>query len=83
MILESAILQIRSGKSAAFEKAFRVAQAIIASMPGYISHELQRCVERNGCYLLLVRWETRAAHEQGFRKTAQFRRLIAARRRSP
>jgi heme-degrading monooxygenase HmoA len=56
MILESAILQIRSGKSAAFEKAFRVAQAIIASMPGYISHELQRCVERNGCYLLLVRW---------------------------
>jgi heme-degrading monooxygenase HmoA len=73
MILESAILQIRKGQSAPFEQAFRVAQVIIASMPGYISHELQRCVEREGCYLLLVRWETLAAHEEGFRKSAQYR----------
>src|SRR5579871_1212608 len=45
MILEVAPLQIRPGQAAEFEAAFRTAQAIIASMPGYISHELQRCME--------------------------------------
>jgi heme-degrading monooxygenase HmoA len=72
MILESAPLQIRTGESAAFELAFREAQRIIASTPGYISHELQRCLECEGHYLLLVRWENVAAHEEGFRKSAQY-----------
>jgi heme-degrading monooxygenase HmoA len=72
MILESAALQIRTGQSAAFELAFREAQAIIASMPGYISHELQRCLEREDHYLLLVRWENLAAHEEGFRKSPRY-----------
>jgi heme-degrading monooxygenase HmoA len=72
MILESAALQVRTGQAAAFELAFKEAQAIISSMPGYISHELQRCLEREGHYLLLVRWESVAAHEEGFRKSPQF-----------
>ena len=72
MILESAPLQVRPGQSGAFEAAFREAQAIIASMPGYRSHELQRCLEREGHYLLLVRWDSVAAHEEGFRKSPQY-----------
>jgi heme-degrading monooxygenase HmoA len=72
MILEAAPLQVRPGQSDAFEGAFREAQAIIASMPGYRSHELQRCLEREGHYLLLVRWESLEAHEVGFRKSAQY-----------
>jgi len=72
MILEVAPLKIRSGKSAEFEAAFRVAQSIIAAMPGYISHELQCCVERPDEYVLLVRWETLAAHEAGFRRSPQY-----------
>jgi heme-degrading monooxygenase HmoA len=35
MILEVAILNIRPGEGADFERAFAEAQAIIASMPGY------------------------------------------------
>jgi hypothetical protein len=35
MILEVAILNIRPGESADFERAFAEAQAIIASIPGY------------------------------------------------
>ncbi len=72
MILEAAPLQIRPGQSPAFEAAFRRARLIISSMPGYISHELQRCLERDGHYLLLVRWADVAAHEQGFRKSARY-----------
>lgn len=72
MILEAALLQVRPGESDAFESAFREAQRIISSMPGYRSHELQRCIEREGGYLLLVRWDSVAAHEEGFRKSPQY-----------
>ena len=72
MILEAAPLQVRSGESEAFEAAFREAQAIISSMPGYRSHELQRCLERKGHYLLLVRWDSVADHEEGFRKSPRY-----------
>lgn len=71
-ILEAAPLQVRPGQSLAFEAAFAKAQAIIASMPGYRSHELQRCLERDGHYLLLVRWDSVADHEEGFRKSPQY-----------
>jgi heme-degrading monooxygenase HmoA len=72
MILEIAPLNIRDNQSQAFEAAFLQAQSIIASMPGYISHELQRCIERPGHYVLLVQWQTLADHEQGFRQSAQY-----------
>lgn len=73
-ILEAAPLCVKPGQSEAFEAAFREAQAIISSMPGYRSHELQRCLEREGQYLLLVRWDSVAAHEEGFRKSPGYRR---------
>lgn len=72
MILEMAQLQIKPGTSAAFEAAFAQAQLIIASMNGYISHELQRCIEDDHQYLLLVRWEKLEDHTIGFRQSAQY-----------
>lgn len=72
MILEVAPLQVRPGREAAFEAAFLEAQRIIASMPGYLSHELQRCVERPREYILLVRWQSLEAHEVGFRQSAEY-----------
>ena len=72
MILEVAPLQVRPGQADAFEAAFLDAQRIISSMPGYLSHELQRCIERHGAYVLLVRWTTLQAHEVGFRQSPQY-----------
>jgi len=72
MILEIAQLQVKPGQGAAFEAAFHTAQAIIAAMPGYLGHELQHCLERTDHYMLLVRWETVAHHEVGFRQSAQY-----------
>lgn len=72
MILEVAPLQVRAGQAQAFEAAFLEAQRIISSMPGYISHELQRCVERPNEYILLVRWKSLEAHEVGFRKSPAY-----------
>jgi heme-degrading monooxygenase HmoA len=72
MILEVAPLCIRPGHSAEFEAAFQKAQAIISSMPGYVSHELLRCVERTDEYVLLVRWRSLEDHEEGFRKSSRY-----------
>jgi len=79
MVLEVASLQVRPGQAAEFEATFKEAQRIIASMRGYISHELQRCVEIENRYLLLVRWKSIEDHTEGFRNSAQFpewRRLL-------
>jgi heme-degrading monooxygenase HmoA len=72
MILEVAILNVRDGQTAEFEAAFRQASPIIASMRGYISHELQRCLEAPNRYILLVRWETLKDHTIGFRQSAEY-----------
>jgi len=56
VILEVAILNIVEGKSAEFENAFREAQAIISSIQGYVSHQLQKCLEVENRYILLVNW---------------------------
>ncbi len=72
MILESGILSVKAGQGAAFEAAFRAASPIIRGMPGYIRHELQRCIETPDRYLLLVWWETLEAHTEGFRGAPEY-----------
>ena len=71
-ILEVAILNIEPGKNQEFEAAFKQAAAIISSMPGYIDHDLQRCVEIENRYILLVNWQTLADHTVGFRQSAKY-----------
>lgn len=69
MILEVAILNIISGKQQEFEAAFSEAQAIIASIQGYISHQLQKCIELDNRYILLVEWEDLESHTINFRES--------------
>lgn len=72
MILEVAILNIRAGQAQAFEVAFKQAASIISSMPGYVSHELQKCIENPDRYILLAYWETLEAHTVGFRGSLEY-----------
>lgn len=72
MILEAAVLQVRAGDDSAFEEAMVKAAPVIAGSPGYIGHELKRCVETKGRYLLLVRWQTLEAHTVAFRESPRF-----------
>jgi heme-degrading monooxygenase HmoA len=71
-ILEVAVLNVRAGESARFEAAFRIAEPIICASPGYLSHQLRRCVEVEGRYLLLVRWRTLEDHTIGFRGSPRY-----------
>jgi trans-2,3-dihydro-3-hydroxyanthranilate isomerase len=72
MILEIAMLQVRAGQEAAFEAAFSGAQTLLARQPGYLGHELLRCLEASGRYALHVRWRTVADHEAGFRRSPEY-----------
>ena len=75
MILELAILNVRVGLEREFEAAFAQGSLIIASMPGYISHQLQRCVaSSNRRYALLVNWTSIEAHTIGFRGSPEYQR---------
>jgi heme-degrading monooxygenase HmoA len=79
MILEAAYLSIRPGTEAEFEAAFRQASPIIAATAGYLEHQLHRCLEVPGKYLLLVHWERLEDHTVGFRGSPSYqewRRLL-------
>jgi heme-degrading monooxygenase HmoA len=79
MVLEVASLTVRAGQSKDFEQAFAKARAIIASMDGYISHQLHRSLETADKYLLLVQWRRVEDHTVGFRQSEGFqewRRLL-------
>jgi heme-degrading monooxygenase HmoA len=72
MILEVARLDVKPGEGDAFEAAFAEAQSIIMSMHGYQGHELQKCIEKENRYLLLVHWETLEDHTEGFRGSDEY-----------
>jgi heme-degrading monooxygenase HmoA len=77
MILELAMLNVIPQRTQEFERAFAEAKGIIASMPGFVSLELQRCLESANRYALLVRWEKLEDHTQGFRNAPQYQQWKA------
>jgi len=72
LILEVAILNVIPGQEDDFLKAFSKAKDIIASMAGYISHQLKRCLEHTNQFILLVEWEKLTDHTEGFRRSAAY-----------
>ncbi len=66
------MLHVKPSLESDFEAAFKEASKIISSMDGYLSHELHRCIEVQGKYLLLVRWESLESHTVGFRNSAEY-----------
>jgi heme-degrading monooxygenase HmoA len=74
MVLELAVLDVRPGQIDEFEAAFEEASSIIASMRGFVSLDLHRCVEVEGRYVLLVEWERLEDHTEGFRGSPEYER---------
>ena len=72
MILVVAVLNVKPSQEKEFEAAFEKAQKIISSINGYVSHQLQRCIEKNNQYILLVNWQTLEDHTIGFRESEEY-----------
>lgn len=79
MIIEHVVLDVKPGQERDFESSFAEAKALIASMPGFESLQLHRCIEKSNRYLMLVTWRTLEDHTEGFRRSAEYedwRRLL-------
>lgn len=74
MILEVAVLNVITGQEEKFEAAFQAASKIISAMPGYISHQLQRCLEKESQNILLMKSETLEHHTQEFRNLPEYQK---------
>jgi len=77
MVLEVAVLDVKQGSAHQFEADFARAAPIIAASPGYQRHELLRCHEVAGRYLLLVWWDSLEDHNVGFRQSAPYQQWKA------
>ncbi len=72
MILEVAILHVKSGQEKQFEIDFDIAGQFISSIKGYVKHSLRKCLEQNNKYILLVDWEKLEDHTVGFRQSLEY-----------
>jgi heme-degrading monooxygenase HmoA len=72
VIVEHALLPVRRGQAAAFERAFGRARGIISRSPGFRRLTLSRGVEHSDVYLLLVEWDSLEDHTAGFRGSAAY-----------
>ena len=69
MILELATLYVKLNQEASFEKDFKIASHYISAVPGYLHHNLQKCMEQPNKYVLLVGWNALEDHTVGFRNS--------------
>ncbi|QHW00443.1 antibiotic biosynthesis monooxygenase family protein [Spirosoma endbachense] len=72
MITEHALITIQSGREAEFEMEFPNAKAVISQAKGFVDLHIQRDIEAENRYLLLIRWQTLEDHTIGFRQSDLF-----------
>jgi heme-degrading monooxygenase HmoA len=72
MILEAAFLFVKPDFSTQFEADFAKASQYISSIEGYLGHRLEKCLEIENKYLLLVDWHTLEDHTIGFRTSPNY-----------
>ena len=72
MVLEVAMLDVKTGMENEFESDFSKATKYLVSINGYITHSLRKCLEKKNRYLLLVEWNKLEDHTIGFRGSPQY-----------
>ena len=78
MVLEVATITVTPGSEDAFVDAYRGIRHVILSAVGCRSVRMTRGVESPSTFVLLVEWDSVAAHEDNFRQTELFARWRAA-----
>lgn len=78
MVLEIALIDVLPGHEDDFAAAYRSVRHEVATTDGCRSVRMTRGVESPGRFVLLVEWDSVAAHEDGFRGTDRFTRWRAA-----
>ena len=72
MVLEIAEFTIKPGHEDQFVAAYREARPLLAATEGFRSARMTRGVESPSTFVLLIEWESLAAHIKGFRESDRF-----------
>jgi heme-degrading monooxygenase HmoA len=72
MVLEVALIDVVPGQEDAFAAAYLQGHPILAGTPGCRSVRMTRGIESASRFVLLVEWDSVAAHEDNFRATERF-----------
>jgi heme-degrading monooxygenase HmoA len=72
MVLEVALIDVPAGAEEAFAAAYRQGRPILAGTPGCRSVRMTRGIESPTRFVLLVEWDSVAAHLENFRGTERF-----------
>lgn len=78
MIVEIGIIEAQAGKGDELQAGLEQARAVIAQAEGYRGSTFHRCVEHPDRCLIYVRWDSVAAHMEGFRNGPLFPRWRAS-----
>jgi quinol monooxygenase YgiN len=77
MIVEYIRYSIAEVDRAAFEEAYRRAQAALTRSPHCLAYELSQCAEDRGSYVVRIEWDSAEGHLHGFRSSPEFREFFA------
>lgn len=72
MVLEHVHITISPGQVTAYLSAFERARPQVLGQPGCRSCRLLPKLDAPGEFLLLVEWERRTDHTEGFRRSAEY-----------
>lgn len=72
MVLEVALIDVLPGHEEEFQAAYAQGRPILAGTPGCRSVRMTRGIESPSRFVLLVEWDSVAAHEHEFRGTDRF-----------
>lgn len=72
MVLEVALIDVIPGQEEAFAQAYAKGRPLLTSTPGCRSVRMTRGVESPSRFVLLVEWDSVAAHEENFRGSDRF-----------
>ncbi len=70
MVLEVALIDVTDPE--AFEAAYLRAREVLISAPGCLSVRMTHGIETPSRFVLMVEWESVAAHDENFRATERF-----------
>jgi heme-degrading monooxygenase HmoA len=73
MITEIADLRVAPGTQEPFVVALQLGlDTVLSKAHGYLSHEIQHCIESPERYVLLIKWQTLEDHTVGFRQSEAY-----------
>ncbi len=76
MIVEYIRYTIPAERASGFEAAYSAASGSLDASPHCLSYELTRGVEEPANYILRIEWDSIEGHEQGFRRSPEFRGFL-------